>query len=146
MIEDFFPTILEIAGAKAQLRTVRVDGQSFLPQIQGKRQKGNQGRALVWHYPNVWGPTGPGIEPYSSIRQGEWKLIYYYDGPRIELFNIAHDIGEGTNLAQAESRLARRLIATLGQWLRDVDAQMPFDKQTGAVVPVPDANLALRRN
>lgn len=140
LIEDFFPTILEIAGAKAQLKAVRVDGRSFLPQIRGGRQKGNQGRALYWHYPNVWGPTGPGIEPYSSIRKGDWKLIYYYDGPRIELFNIAHDIGESTNLAQAEPGQTRRLTAALRRWLRDVNAQMPSEKQTGAVVLPPDAH------
>ena len=35
-------------------------------------------RPLYWHYPHFWGVAGPGIEPYSAIRVGQWKLIFYY--------------------------------------------------------------------
>ena len=26
--------------------------------------------------------------PYSSIRSGDWKLIYYYEDKSVELFNL----------------------------------------------------------
>ncbi|MEM7600114.1 MAG: hypothetical protein AAF357_01710 [Verrucomicrobiota bacterium] len=54
-------------------------------------------RPLIWYFPNFWGPLnrppveGPGMGPCSTIRRGDWKLIFYYEDKRIELFNLAND-------------------------------------------------------
>ncbi|HOD82411.1 MAG: Arylsulfatase [Planctomycetes bacterium ADurb.Bin126] len=136
MIEDYFPTILELAGVRdARQVGGEIDGVSFVPLLRGG--KGPADRALVWHYPNVWGPQGPGIGPYSAIRQGDWKYIYYHDGPREELFNLADDISETRNLADQKPEIRSRLALLLREYLLRVKAQMPVDKKSNTPVSLP---------
>ena len=75
MIEDFFPTILEMAGVDNYTTVQQRDGISFMPLLTGKGKM--KDRDIYWHYPNSWGPSGPGIGATCSIRSGEWKLVYY---------------------------------------------------------------------
>jgi arylsulfatase A-like enzyme len=139
MIEDFFPTLLEMAGVPAVRQPGgALDGVSFVPLLKGV-EGAPQDRSLVWHYPNHWGPKGPGLGPFSAIRQGDWKLIYYHADQRLELFDLAADIGETRNLAAEKPDVARRLAAALRQRLLDVNAQMPVSKKTGQPVPLPGA-------
>ena len=136
IIEDFFPTILTMAGVKEQ---PKVDGVSFVPLLDGTG-KGDPTRALIWHYPNNWGPGGPGIGASSSIRQGDWKLIYYHDPARkerYELFNLAKDIGETKNLVDTEEAKAAELSKLLRERLMDMKAQMPIETNTKRVIGWP---------
>lgn len=137
IIEDFYPTILEMAGLDDNEALQVVDGVSFTDQLFGKKTVSNE-RPLFWHYPNEWGPTGPGIGAFSAIRQGDWKLIYYHLDSRFELFNIKEDIGEKVNQIDNEVEVRNELAKTLGEYLRTVDAQMPTLKKTGQTVPWPD--------
>ncbi len=138
IIEDFFPTILELAGVEdfTQIGGV-LDGRSFVPLLRGEHDTARDERALFWHYPNHWGGTGPGIAPSSTIRHGDWKLIYYYADRHYELFNLADDLGEYHNLADERPEVRKRLARELGQYLESVDAQVPVDKQSGQDVPLP---------
>jgi len=78
-IEDFFSTILEMANlSKVEQIGGVIDGLSFLTLLRGEQDKSRETRPLVWHFPNNWGPRGPGIGPSSAIRLGDWKLIYYH--------------------------------------------------------------------
>lgn len=137
IIEDFFPTIIELAGIENYKTVQKVDGQSFASTLKGK-DKNNNNRALFWHYPNNWGPTGPGIGASSTIRKGDWKLIYYHLDNHFELFNIANDIGETTNLAFKEKEKLKVLAIELSNYLRSVSAQMPIQTNTNKQVPWPD--------
>lgn len=137
IIEDFFPSILEMAGIKGYETMQEVDGVSFVARLRG--QKGyDVNRPLFWHYPNEWGPSGPGIGAFSAIRQGDWKLIYYHLDQRFEMFNIQEDIGETTNLVESEKEVAKALARWLSNYLREVYAQMPADKTTGETILFPD--------
>ena len=141
MIEDFLPSILEMTGASAKVKKLpRVDGVSFAPLLRGgsKAARYPKNRALYWHYPNVWGPKGPGIGPHSAIRRGDWKLIYYHTDRRCELFNLAADLSEEHDLIGTERAKAKELAAMLARWLKETKAQMPTDKQTGKSVPLPE--------
>jgi arylsulfatase A-like enzyme len=136
IIEDFFPTLLEMAGAR-EFRTVQpVDGTSFMPLLRGRGTFPKE-RALFWHYPNNWGPTGPGIGPSSTVRKGDWKLIYYHADRKFELFNLAEDIGESSNLADKNQAKVAEMAELLTRYLKSVDAQMPVDKKTGRPVEWP---------
>lgn len=138
IIEDFFPTILEIAGVNHYKTAQIVDGQSFVSQLLTPEQT-QQNRPLFWHYPNEWGPTGPGIGAFSAIRQGDWKLIYYHLTETFELFNVAEDIGEQQNLAADKPDSVKRLAQILTAYLQEVDAQMPVHKNNGEKVAWPAA-------
>ena len=139
MVEDFYPTILEIAGIRNYQTVQQRDGISFLPLLtdQGKMKN----RDIYWHYPHSWGPKGPGIGATSSIRSGNWKLVYYYADGKRELFNIKDDIGEKNDLAQEEPKLTKKLARKLGNYLRSVDAQRPTRVATGQLAPWPDEDL-----
>jgi len=95
-------------------------------------------RDLFWHFPNNWGPTGPGIGATSTIRNGDWKLIYYYRDSHFELFNIHEDISELNNLAETNPDKLKELADRLGKYLKRVDAQRPSYKNSGELVPFPD--------
>jgi arylsulfatase A-like enzyme len=136
IIEDFYPTILEMAGIK-KVRTVqKIDGFSFIPVLKGKNTK-EQNRPLFWHYPNEWGPSGPGIGATSTVRKGDWKLIYYHNDESFELFNLKNDIGEHQNLVNSNPQKVKELAKILSGYLVKVKAQMPVHKESGKRVSLP---------
>lgn len=112
---DLFPTILEACGAKSD---ARVDGVSLLPALKGGALKP---RALFWHYPHY---SNQGGMPGGAIREGDWKLIEFYEHGRWELFNLAKDVRETRNLVEDEPEIARRLGKKLDDWRIAVGAQM----------------------
>ncbi|TDI68062.1 MAG: DUF4976 domain-containing protein [Bacteroidetes bacterium] len=136
IIEDFFPSILEIAGIDQYETAQTVDGKSFVCFLKDNQNRA-QDRPLYWHFPNEWGPTGPGIGAFSAVRKGDWKLIYYHLDQRFELFNINNDIGETTNLSESQQKIRDDLAALLANYLLSVNAQMPKNKQSGELIPLP---------
>lgn len=136
IIEDFYPTILEMAGIDS-LRTIqKIDGESFTSALTGEKEYAGV-RPFFWHYPNEWGVDGPGIGAASTVRKGDWKFIYFHASRRMELYNIKEDIGETTNLIENNPEKAKELAKVLSDYLKDVDAQMPIDKNTGEKVEYP---------
>ncbi len=135
IIEDIFPTILDIAGVKDY---ESLDGQSFVPLLRGESVDVSE-RALVWHFPHTYDQPA-----YSAIRRGDWKLIYWHVDQRFELFDLATDIGESNDLAETRSEVVQDLAQTLGATLKARDAQMPVLKSTGEAVPLPGVAAAGR--
>ena len=136
IIEDFYPTILEMAGILEYQTVQTIDDQSFV-HILKNNTKEEQVRPLFWHYPNEWGPSGPGIGAFSAVRKNDWKLIYYHLTQSFELFDLEEDIGETRNLADERPDELGALASILTEYLEEVEAQMPSDKMTGEVVPYP---------
>jgi arylsulfatase A len=115
---DFFPTLLEMAGAKPP---GPVDGRSLVPLL---RQSGTIEReALFWHYPHYWGRNR--VQPYGAVRVGDWKLIELYEDMHVELYNLKDDLSEAHNLAKEKPEKANELRTLLRNWRQCVDAQMP---------------------
>lgn len=137
IIEDFFPSILEMAGVANYHTVQHVDGVSFVPLLLGQ-DPSDKDRELYWHFPNKWNAAGPGIGTTSTIRQNDWKLIYSYRDQAVELFNIRDDIGEQNNLAEKHPQKVKELAGKLGRYLRKVNAQRPVVKATGKPAPWPD--------
>ena len=120
---DFFPTMLDLAGLPLQPK-LHVDGRSLLSQLKGN-DSGQ--RTLHWHYPHYHGSSW---KPGASIRDGDWKLIEFYHYNNFELYNLAKDPGERTDLARRNPRKAAELRAKLSAWQKQMKAKMP--------VPNPD--------
>lgn len=142
MIEDFYPSILEMAGIDDEPVPDNMDGVSFVPLLRGTGDP-SRGRALIWNFPNIWGNEGPGINLNCAIRKGDWKLVYYYETGEKELFNISDDIGEKHNLASRHPGKVKRLSSELGEYLRSVGADRPSFKSTGIPCPWPDEQTAV---
>ena len=115
---DFFPTMLDLAGLPLQPK-LHVDGRSLLSQLKGN-DTGQ--RTLHWHYPHYHGSSW---KPGASIRDGDWKLIEFYHYKNFELYNLAKDPGERTNLAKRNPSKAAELRAKLSAWQKQMKAKMP---------------------
>ena len=116
---DLFPTWLTQAGIPVPDRLL-IDGQDLSPVLfEGAALERN---ALFWHYPHYGNQGGT---PGSSIRSGDWKLIEFYEDGRLELYNLAEDVGEDNNLANAEPERARALHQRLKEWRESVAARIP---------------------
>ncbi len=131
---DFMPTFAEITSAELP-QNQPVDGESFLPVLKG--EPFDWERPLFFHFPLYLGgsvPVLPAFDgeknywravPSSVIMSGDWKLIYYYEYERYELFNLKEDISEQNDLSATETGLAMRLLETLRKWVSDVNAPVP---------------------
>ncbi len=123
---DFFPTMLELAGLPS-MPEQHVDGVSLVPVLKG----GEIGeRDLFWHYPHYGNQGG---EPTSMIRSKDWKLIHYHEDGRNELYNLADDIGEQTELSKKNPEKTTELKKRLDALLSEAGANFPqpnpkFDK------------------
>ncbi|WP_422082928.1 sulfatase [Ulvibacterium sp.] len=131
LIEDIFPTFLEMARLRDEMKKSK-DGISFVPMLKGKKTNPDS-RPLYWHCPNI----SPDNEPFSSIRKGPWKLIYHHVDGKMELFNLEQDIGETRSLFEAQKDKGHELATLLSDYLVSVNAQMPMDKATGKPVQYP---------
>ena len=138
IVEDFFPSILKMAGIEKYTTVQKIDGQSFVPLLKNN-QHVDTSRILIWHYPNKWIPQGgPGINYKSAIRQGSWKLIYDMRSGKNELYNLRDDIGEANDLSSILPAKAKEMAALLTRELKRSNALMPFFKESGKQVPWPD--------
>ncbi|MCO5238150.1 MAG: sulfatase [Chitinophagaceae bacterium] len=142
IIEDFFPSILEIAGIRPPQLIQETDGESFVPFLKKPRQTGRD-RPLVFHYPNKWIPLQReeqlGINYFSALRFGKWKLLYNMRNRRFELYDLSDDIGEQDNLAAQYPEKVKEMALILGNTLQERGAQMPVSRVSGKAVPFPDA-------
>ena len=99
----------------------------------------DQNRDIVLHYPHKWKPYDlEDIDFLTSIRKGEWKLVYRLATQEIELYNTFEDISEANNVAALYPEKAAELAKALGYKLRKWDSPMPFIRETGEQVPMPD--------
>jgi hypothetical protein len=127
-----------MAGIKKYKLPQSIDGKSLLP-ILSNASFSDSSRSLIWHYPNKWiDKDGPGINYYSAIRKGNWKMIYSIRTGKKELYNLSVDIGENNDLSVQNTVKLRELSTLLSTQLRQWKAPMPRFKKTGQPVPFPD--------
>ncbi|MEQ8789222.1 MAG: sulfatase [Pirellulaceae bacterium] len=115
---DFYPTMLELGGLPL-VEQQHVDGRSFAPLLRGESQ--DRG-AMFWHYPHYGNQGG---SPSAAIRDGDWKLIEFFEDGRHELYHLADDLGEQQDLAAKQPERVKEMAARLHAW----------QKETGAVFP-----------
>ncbi len=115
---DFYPTILDLTGQTLRQQE-HADGVSLLPLLKGERIAE---RPLFWHYPHYGNQGG---EPSSVVREGDWKLIYYYEDGREELYNLNTDLQETTDFAQNYPGKVNELHTKLFDYLRETGARYP---------------------
>jgi arylsulfatase A-like enzyme len=112
---DWAPTLLDVAGVAP---AGKLDGLSLAGLL--TRGEALPPRPLYWHLPHY---TNQGSRPAGAIRQGDWKLVEHYEDGRCELFDLAHDLGETTDLAGKGPARVAELRGQLEKWRREVGAQ-----------------------
>lgn len=106
-ITDFYPTIMELAGAEYPERVDNHDvrsltGSSLMPLLKTGGQR----------------PAKPDFQHYDFSRawiEDEWKVVSLYDGPW-ELFDLKNDRSERHNLADQEPG---RLKELADRWIKE---------------------------
>ena len=116
---DFYPTLLQFAGLPLKPEQHR-DGVSFAPLLKGEPMQ--RGKPLFWHYPHYGNQGGA---PYGAVREGDWKLINWYEDDSKELYNLREDIGEKHNLTGTHPEIVKELREKLIAWRKEVGAIMP---------------------
>ncbi|MGC1204992.1 MAG: sulfatase [Flavobacteriaceae bacterium] len=116
---DFYPTILDYAQIDL-IPNQHQDGISLKPIIEEGKTPNE--RTLYWHYPHYGNQGG---DPSSIIREGDWKLIHYYEDETNELYNMLDDSFEQNNLAEQFPEITNKLSSKLKNWLISVDAKFP---------------------
>lgn len=115
---DFFPTIAEVVGTPDGAIPEQ-DGASLVPLLNG----GSIDRdTLYWHYPHYGNQGGA---PGAAIRSGRWKLIEWFEDGSQELFDLANDPGEHSNLAEQHPKIVAKLHSQLEGWQQSLGAIMP---------------------
>jgi len=106
---DYFPTIAEIVTGEK----VESDGMSIVSAIKGKAIT-NRG-PVYWYSPSAR-PKNTGDSNSIAIRDGDYKLIEWYETGHVELYNIKEDIGEQHNLASKMPEKTKELLQKLNNW------------------------------
>jgi hypothetical protein len=78
--------------------------------------------AIYWHYPHY---HTVGATPYGAIREGDFRLVEFYEDNHVELYNLKEDIGETKDLAATLPEKTAALRQKLHKWRQTVGAQMP---------------------
>jgi arylsulfatase A-like enzyme len=123
---DLYPTLLAISGAHPPA-DYPLDGTSYAPLLVSGGGDARERKPLYWHFPGYLGAKNDTwrTTPGGSIRDGDWKLLEYFEDGRLELYNLRHDIGERNNLATAQPQRAAALRQKLASWRQQVGAKMP---------------------
>jgi arylsulfatase A-like enzyme len=143
---DIFPTMLAAAGVPVPEGKV-LDGESLLPLLKGAGALKRQ--AIYWHFPGYLDNpvirgreldvrTGFRTRPVSVIHKGDWNLHLFHEewqldggfeklatNHAVELYNLAEDIGERTDLAVSNPEKRNELLSDLQAWLKATDALIP---------------------
>ncbi len=118
---DYYPTLLALSGARGnEKHSVNVDGVNLLPVF--KNPEHEFGRNLYWHYPHY---HAGGDGPYSAIRQGDYRLIEFFEDDSLRLYDLAKDIGEESDLSRELPEKTASLHAELKSWRERIAAQLP---------------------
>lgn len=116
---DIYPTLLSVAGLPPRPHQ-HVDGIDLWAQWQGKSTAGRG--PLFWHYPHY---SNQGGTPGAAVRDGDFKLIRWFEDGREALYNLSDDIEERHDLASERPDIVAKLGRLLDDWSRDVMALVP---------------------
>ena len=77
---------------------------------------------IYWHFPHY---SNHGMHsPGGAVREGDYKLLEYFENGTLQLFNLKNDIGEQNDLSKIEIKKTEELKEKLHQWREKIGAQM----------------------
>ena len=129
------PTLLALAGAQGS-PDHPFDGKDMWPTLAEGKPSPNEDILI-------------NVEPFrGAIRKGNWKLVQIALLPgKLELFDLAQDPGETTNVADANPEVVKDLQARLLRYAREqkpsewIKAQPGFLGAQGKTVLDPDFDI-----
>lgn len=116
---DLFPTVASMAGLGLPEKAGR-DGVDLVPLLSDGTAPARD--TFFWHNPAPR-PASTGDWFSSAIRKGDLKLLEFPTEKRVELYDLAADPGEATDLAASRPGDRDRLLAELNAWRQSVGAR-----------------------
>jgi uncharacterized sulfatase len=141
---DWLPTFAAIA--KSAESPESIDGVSLLPLLRDPATSLDRRSPLIWHFPYYHPeknfaacPREIGVgdfvtsqtRPHSAIRQGDWKLLHFYEADRVELYHLSADIAESADVAAEQPQRTRELKSQLTGTLNHLEARLPTQRPAG---------------
>ena len=99
---DLFPTLAEAAGHPQPSLPGNVDGVSILPTLLGDDQPGLARRYLYWESTRTDGDLG------QAARYGHWKAVRHDRAGETELYDLASDEAETTDVSNGHPDVVGR--------------------------------------
>ncbi len=130
---DLYPTLCEMAGIPLP-QDQPLDGVSLVPYLKGETPE-LENRSLFWHFPaylqaySVFDEQPDPLfrsRPCSVVRRGKWKLHYFFEDQRVELYDLENDLGEQENLASTYPQMVGQLMDELKSWWGSTGADLPL--------------------
>lgn len=106
---DFYPTIAEIVSNKK----VKSDGVSIVSSLKGEKEIKQS--PVFWYSPKAR-PKNTGDSNSIAVRDGDYKLIEWYETDKVELYNLIDDIGEQNDLSNKMTSKRDELKSILEEW------------------------------
>ncbi len=135
---DLLPTFAEVAGTPISSTQRHLDGQSLLGLLRDTSRR--MDRNLYWHFPYYHPEAGfeqslkqigvndfavSQTRPQSAVRDGDRKLLHFFEDNRSELYLLSDDLGEQSDLSHQDPAGTARLERTLRQYLETTKARRP---------------------
>jgi len=113
---DLFVTVARLAGAKLPADRV-LDGGDFLAALDGKAVE--RARPLYWRCVIAPGPMK------TAMRIGDWKIVADEPLTKFELYNLADDPEEKTDLGEKEAAKFAEMQTALKKLNAEIEAEGP---------------------
>ena len=134
-VHDLFPTLLEFLELESPADHA-LDGEGLATLLSGQPDPG-RGKTFLMHYPHA-----PHRSDYFTVyRDGDWKVIYHYfpskasQGSHYQLYNLAEDPFELTNLADSRPEKLKKMMDALADSLESHGGLYPV-ATTGGTSPL----------
>jgi len=124
---DVLPTCLAAAGAPVA-STEGLDGVDLSPYLEGQKEASPH-ETMYWRFGEQW-----------AVRHGDWKLVVSKGGSgKPELYNLAKEIGESTDLASSEPAKVTELRTLYDAWSAQQAEPLAVDKPNNQKAPRKNA-------
>lgn len=109
---DMFPTLMAMANLKMP-ETRPLDGKNIWPALRDNTASPVESYYWVWRNED-------------ALRTADWRLHRFFD--HNELYDIRADVGEATNVANANPELVQSLIAKMNAWADSLGAALTHQR------------------
>jgi len=112
---DLAPTLLNLASVEG-VEQAEFDGEALPGVLTGKTETSRKQPLFFRRPPDRDAFYGDNDLPDLAMREGDWKLLCEYDGSDAELFDLAADPSETTNVASEHATIVERLAKQVVAW------------------------------
>lgn len=134
---DYYPTCLDLAGGKWTPPSDEhpLDGESFAAALKQPAQTDKRGPVFFLFPGYLDNRAEPSVVTIADHAGKRYKLYYFYESNKRELYCLADDQGEKSNLASKKPEVVALLSRQTDAWLRKEHRtwkpKFPIDKKTG---------------